>query len=151
MNTMPPDTMLNGATMVSPSGGLAEMSARSISGLIKWRDLIQKALDCAGNTHNFDDVTAMTLCGRLHAYTLSDCMALMEVINYPRKRMYHCFIGVGSKAQLMELLPDVTHAAKQMGCDGLSMNGRLGWAREFARLNDGWTHRLSLITKELED
>ena len=97
---------------------------------------IYAALSYSGGTHNFTDIAQGIAEHRLQLWPAPNGCLVTEVLDYPRKRVLNVFLGGGDMAQLLDMADDVTAWAKAVGCTGLTIHGRKGWERVFARR--GW-------------
>ena len=97
------------------------------------RDHIQAALDHGGNTHTFEDVRDMILAGRLQIWPGPRGCAVTEIIEYPRKKVLHCFLAGGEMDQIIDMIDSAIEWGKTQGCEGLTLSGRMGWQRVLAK------------------
>jgi hypothetical protein len=73
-----------------------------------------------------------------------------EFHNFPNKRMLHIFLAGGDLSEIKQLHDDVVRFAKEVGCAGLSLTGRVGWIRALSDLGFG-DKGLRYVTKEFGD
>jgi len=116
--------------------------------LKKFRVDIERALQYGGHTHNFMDVCALVVSGKLDVHNLGDAAFFAEVIDYPQSRVYHVFIAVGNLDTLLEHEPTYLVAeARKRGAVRVTLAGRKGWKRVFEPR--GWKHDIVLMSKEV--
>ena len=64
--------------------------------IIRCREYIENALAYSGDTHNFDDVMLGILLGNFQFWPTDNSCMVTEIINYPRKKVFHVFLAGGS-------------------------------------------------------
>jgi hypothetical protein len=123
-----------------------------VSALARWMPEINEALEYAKASHSFDDVVRMTMGGKLMMFTYPDAFMLMEVVEYPQFKIWHCFLAGGDKDAITTTEPQHGAIALAMGCKYIGFSGRKGWDHEAAKR--GWeyvcTTRYKLATDCLE-
>ena len=90
---------------------------------------IEAALAHGGETHTFDDVARMIGEGKLQLWHGPDGCAVTEIIQYPQKRVLHCFLAGGKLDQILDMIESAIEWGKTQGCSGLTLSGRLGWGK----------------------
>ncbi len=93
------------------------------------RHHIEAALAHGGQTHTFEDVARMILEGKLQLWPGERGCAVTEIIDYPRKRVLHCFLAGGEMDQILDMIYSAIAWGKTQGCVSLTLSGRLGWGR----------------------
>lgn len=116
--------------------------------LDRFRPELEAAMEKNGNTHTFDDLTAMVLQGRLRMWTTENSVALTEVIEYPQQKHYHVFAAGGDLTEIVETIPLVEQAARDAGCCKLTLTGRKGWVK--ALQQHGWEDQFTTCVRRLE-
>lgn len=124
---------------------LAEKTKLLMDDLLKWQDSIEAALQYSEGSHTFDDVVAKVIRGEVHFYTYPGCFLIMQVINYPQFKNYHCFLAGGSQEALDAVRDDMLSAAKAIGCRHLSISGRHGWVKRLQSQGRQWRHVFSTM------
>ena len=105
--------------------------------VLHYKDAINAALRFSRQSHSFDNVVQAILNGKLHFYPLTDTsFALMEVQEYPRKKVYHCFLAGGDLEHLTQAQDMIASNGAKLGCSELSIMGRRGFGR--ALVPHGW-------------
>jgi len=110
--------------------------------------LIDKALRFGGETHTLDDVLAGISRGDFQFWEGQRSVIVTQIHDYPQKRLLCIFLAAGVMEELRDMLPDVLDWARQAGCSGAFLNGRLGWMRSFLA-RDGWKVQSVTMAKEL--
>lgn len=132
-----------------PENGPTLERINLFSMMIESRELqIRAALRHAPGTHTFDDVVAMAMRGRVILWVFGDSFAMLEVIEYPRKKSLHVFLGGGVLSDLVAMRPALTQKAIDLGCDMLTVSGRPGWPKVMK--SHGWKHMHSTIWHEVD-
>ena len=93
------------------------------------RHHIEAALAYGGATHTFDDVQEGILSGRMQIWPAPRGVAITEIIQYPRKKVIHCFLAGGEMDQILDMIDSAVAWGKTQGCESLTLSGRLGWDR----------------------
>jgi len=111
----------------------------------KW---LQAALDHAGGTHTLEDVEEGVRNGTLFFWPGHNSAAVTEVIEYPKRRVFHIFLAGGDLEELSIMEESATAFAKHLGCQGMSIAGRRGWVKAFK--DKGYKEYLTTVIKPLE-
>jgi hypothetical protein len=127
---------------------IAERVTSIMQGMLSWRPEIEAALQHAGFSHTFDDITAMVINGHLTLHTFEDCFCLTQVTVWPQFTSYHFMIAGGKLESIIARKPFFEALAKAQGCKVMSFSGRPGWAR--ALKNYGWEHKFTTMWSEIE-
>lgn len=117
---------------------LAEKTIMLLQDILKWRDGLEEALHHGADSHTFDDLVTRIITGDLHFYEFGDCCIIMQLVNYPRFKNYHCFAATGSQEALDTAKQHMLDMAQQLGCKHLTIGGRAGWERRLR--SRGWKH-----------
>ena len=128
--------------MTTPIQALAGIAGA----LAKFEVDICAALAHSG-THHFDDVILGVLDGSYDVFYNEGGVVLCEISDHPLSRAYHIFVAAGKMDAVLALRPEVAAKALSLGCDKLTMTGRLGWQR--ALVNEGWTAHAIHMTSDL--
>lgn len=115
-----------------------------------YRSYIEAALQYAGGTHTFEDVTAGVAEGRMQFWPGVRSAIITELLESPRARTLHFFLAGGDLAELEAMEPLVIAWGKTQGCTAASMVGRKGWERTFLTQRAGWESRLAVFEKALD-
>jgi hypothetical protein len=126
---------------------LAEKTIALLEDIMRWRDGIDAALSYAQGSHTFDDVVKKILTGEVHFFSYAECFTIMQVINYPQYRTYHCFLAGGNQAALDAVRDEMLSNAKALNCRFLSISGRHGWVKRLTSRN--WKHVYSTMYLEV--
>lgn len=105
--------------------------------LDRCRKWIEDALEYSAGTHTFDDIQAEVIAGSMQLWPAPKGCLVTQILEFPRRRLLHVFLGGGNLEQLADMHKDVIVWAKAQGCDGATISGRAGWERAFKSI--GWT------------
>jgi len=134
----------------SPTGGNNNLAGDVIAlmnDLLGWQEHIESAMRRIGNPYTFNDVVASILRQQRQFYEFDGCCIIMEVQQYPQYKTYHCFLACGSTTAILRAEPQIMAVAKELGCKGMTISGRVGWPRRLK--NTGWKHIMSTLYKEV--
>lgn len=114
------------------------------------RPYIEAALEHAGGTHNFNDISQGVAEGRYQFWPGPNSAVISEIIEYPRFRALHFFLAGGNAAELEVMIPEIEKWGKERGCTRATFTGRKGWERSFPT-RPGFDYRPHAVsfTKEL--
>lgn len=116
--------------------------------IARCRQWIEAALEYSGGTHEFDDIVEGIYTGRFQLWPAKTSCLVTELVNYPRKRVLHVFLGGGDLEEIMGMHEDVIAWGKMQGCSALTMTGRLGWKKPLKE--HGWTVPHQSYCKEFQ-
>jgi hypothetical protein len=116
--------------------------------LIRCREWIEAALEYSGGTHNFADIVHGIHSNKMQLWPSAKGCIVTEIVVYPRKKLINIFLGGGELNQILDMHSDVISWAKQQGCSGMTMTGRLGWKKPLAEY--GWKVLHQSYAKEFE-
>ncbi len=108
------------------------MTAALAAELARCRAFLEPALARNGGTHVWADIVAGVEAGTLQLWPAPAGALVTEILRFPRKRICNVFLGGGKLAQLLAMVPAVEAWAGLQGCEGLTVQGRPGWARVLA-------------------
>ncbi len=94
---------------------------------------ISDALEYSQGSHNLEDILHLVSDGHLSLWAGEDCVAVMQIMQYPRSKVAHCFLAGGNIEGIAKLEIGATAWAKGIGCTGITLMGRPGWARSFLK------------------
>ena len=117
-----------------------------VEGLRRHKDRIEKTLEYADGTHTFEDVCLSVFQGRCRFWDLGESFLITEIIDFPQMRVYHIWLAGGNLSDLVAMHPEVQQAARDAGCNRLTINGRPGWLR--ALKSHGWRDTFSALAKD---
>jgi hypothetical protein len=110
----------------------------------KW---IEDALEYSGGTHDYKDVSDSVLKGEMHLWSGEKCCTVTLFTVYPKKRFLHVFLAGGDLDEILEIEKSMVEFAKQTGCDGLTLSGRVGWKKVLRDI--GWSESFLTLIKEI--
>jgi hypothetical protein len=113
----------------------------------KIRKWLTDALEYSHGTHDLSDIFKGIGDGQYQLWPSSKGCLVTEILQYPKKKVFHVFLGGGEMDQLMDMHEAVIGFAKELGCTELTMSGRAGWARQLKKW--GWDHAHTTMKKEI--
>jgi hypothetical protein len=116
---------------------------------MKLVEQIQRALTVAGNTHTIADVVEMCSAGRLYPFHSDNSIVILEVVQYPRKRVCNVFLAAGDLKEITGMQDILEDFAKKRGCDSITVPGRFGWDKILPAL--GFTNRWVIHHKDIKE
>ena len=111
------------------------------------RGWIESALDHGGNTHDFEDIYEAVNAGFMQFWPAKDACAITEVIDYPKKKVFHVFLAGGNMDTIVDMNESAQAFAEMQGCNGMSIAGRKGWQRVLK--SHGWKEQFTSLAKEI--
>ena len=115
--------------------------------LERCRPWIEAALEYSGGTHYFEDIVKNIAECKMQLWPADRGCIVTEIVVYPRKKVINIFLAGGDLDQILDMDKDVRAWAKEQGCTGATMSGRLGWKKPLAPL--GWEFQLASFAKEI--
>ena len=100
----------------------------------KHENLLLDALEYSGGTHNLEDVAMALHKDYMQLWPTNESVLVTEVVQYPRAKHLHVFLGAGNIDELQEVMPFVIKRAKEEGCSKVTLTGRRGWEKVLSRL-----------------
>lgn len=111
--------------------------------------LVRQALERGDGEYAEEDVFNLLKRGAWHAFaTIEDRkvtnLAVVEVLQYPRKRVLFVHLGAGhdALASVKAMWPYIKEFAEASGCTLVRLFGRRGWARVLTRTGTGAGRRI---------
>jgi len=123
------------------------MSETMDSELERCRPWIESALALSGGTHLFQDVVECVKLGTMQFWNAPKGCMVTEILNYPRKKVFHIFLAGGDLNQIKDFSDSAIHFAKLNGCTAMSLAGRRGWVKALADL--GWEEKFTTMSVEI--
>lgn len=115
--------------------------------LERCRPWIEAALEYTGGTHDYEDIVAAVLEGRMQLWPGQRSAAVTELLQYPKKLSLHVFLAGGDMDEILFAFHDASAWARSQGCADMTTTGRLGWERVLQR--EGWTKIMVTMGKPL--
>lgn len=131
-----------------PTPSVTQNVRHMVDELDRLRVHIEAALEHTGGTHTFDDVCLMVLSGRVRFWSMEKSFFITEVLEFPRQKHYHMWLGGGDLDEILAMHPQVQQAACECGCAYLSVSGRPGWIK--ALKPHGWKFNYTALIKEVD-
>lgn len=141
---------MNDMSRIPPEGTPDKLASLelTLANLRKWRPQIEVALRHGAQAQSFDDLLMMVMRGTVQFYSFEKSFLVMEIINYPQFKVYHCFLAGGDMRDVFESEARMLPNAKALGCKYLSIAGRKGWTRMLKPR--GWKFVCATMYKEVE-
>ncbi|CAB4200674.1 hypothetical protein UFOVP1339_60 [uncultured Caudovirales phage] len=108
---------------------------------------IEIALDAAGGTHTWEDVCTGLKAGAYQMFWNKHGAAITEIVNFPRKRVLHCWIVAGELPGVMELQDQVIAHAQKHECSLMTTTARPGWRKVLPSY--GWKEDTAMFSHEV--
>jgi hypothetical protein len=130
---------------------MAMQQVRDLSS-IKLRDLerirrhAEAALAHSGGTHDWADVLALLIAGKLQLWVARRSMMMTELVEYPKLTACRIFLAGGELEELIGMADALADEAAAIGVERLEVMGRPGWAKVGERI--GWTAQ-SFCTRDI--
>lgn len=117
------------------------------------RELLQSAVDRLGGTHTLQDVLDQIAKGAMQLWVGDECVAVTEVIRFPRKIIISVFLGAGNFRKGIDLQPGIEAFGRGQGATAIQWLGRAtravekycGWKAAHPNTRPGWV----VYTKEI--
>lgn len=93
------------------------------------RKHIEDALEYSGGTHDFDDVRAGILSGKMQLWPGKRSAVVTEIVDYAKKRSLHVFLAGGDLEELLGGMDDAIAWGRSQGCVAMTLSGRRGWEK----------------------
>lgn len=93
------------------------------------RKHIEAALEYSGGTHDFEDVRAGVLSGKMQLWPTQNSCAVTEIVQYAKRRSLHVFLAGGDLEEILGGISSVAAWGKAQGCDAMTLSGRRGWEK----------------------
>ena len=119
-----------------------------VNELERCRPWIEAALEYSGGTHSFEDIALGIKEARMQLWPSPRGCIVTEIVVYPRKKVLNLFLAGGELDQLLDMNSDMNAWAKQQGCTGGTLTGRIGWKKILEPM--GWKLIHSYYGKEVE-
>lgn len=113
-------------------------------------NLINKLLEALEHAHGEYDL--QSLMAKVHAgdaqlWHEGDAVIVTEVLDFPRTRVLHFWLGAGSLEDVITLQRKVNAWGKEQGCARATLHGRKGWVK--ALRADDWVEEGVIMGKVL--
>ena len=119
-----------------------------ISELDRCRPWIEDALEYCNAPPSYSDIFQSISEGRMQLWPAPRGCMVTEIVIYPRKKVLNIFLAGGELDQLLDMNSDMNAWAKQQGCTGGTLTGRVGWKKVLEPM--GWNLIHSHYVKEAE-
>ena len=99
----------------------------------KW---IEDAIEYSHGAFTIESVFEDLLHGGAQLWPTENAVAITQIVDYPGKKVMHIFLAAGDLQELEALHYPIEEYARSVGCKGMSLTGRPGWAKSFLRNRD---------------
>lgn len=110
---------------------------------------VDRILAGAGGFYTFEDIVQAVRDGKMQSFTCRDSWAVVQTIDYPRKRVVDIVFVVGHLEDMDVLESEVTGWAREIGAVMLTTGARNGWSSR-AKIR-GWRTVSKIYMKDLTD
>lgn len=110
---------------------------------------VDRILEMSGGFYTFEDIVATVRAGKMQSFTCNDSWAVVQTIDYPRKRVVDIVFVVGRLADMDVLESEVIGWAREQGAVMLTTGARNGW-QDRAAIR-GWRTVSQIFMKDLSD
>lgn len=90
---------------------------------------LAEALLYANDTHEVEDIWDGIRDGRFQFWPAQDGALITEIKVYPKRKVFHVFLGGGKLEQLLDMIESVEVYGRTMGCKSVTISGRKGWIK----------------------
>lgn len=90
---------------------------------------LENALEYANKTHDIADIWEGIVEGRYQFWPAERGALVTEIQVYPKRNVFHVFLGGGDLDQLVDMVQSVRIYAETIGCKSVTVSGRRGWTR----------------------
>lgn len=112
----------------------------------KMRTKVEKALKCANNTYDFQDIMNQLRTGQMQGHVVGNTWGITQVHDWPQRRSVNVLFVIGDMKDVAELEAKIVKWARDIGADLLTATGREGWA---PFVLDGWKPVGTVYSKDL--
>jgi len=113
----------------------------------KWEEGLKEALRRSGGTHTLEDVAKEIHEQRAEYWPSDHCAVVTTVCEYPQRKVLRIWLATGEGWALDRAAGIAADIARNLGCDGIEIEGRMGWARRLAR--HGFRVERVVLTKDV--
>lgn len=93
------------------------------------KEWLGEALSYADNTHDIEDIWAGIESGHFQFWPAKDGALVTEIQVYPKRKVFHVFLGGGKLEQLLDMIESVEVYGRTIGCKSVTISGRKGWIK----------------------
>lgn len=119
-----------------------------VAEFVRCKHWLVNALAEAGGEITIDDVAAAIGKGKMHFWPGKECACVTEVAEFPRKRYLNVTLAGGRMDEILSMIPSFKAWAHKLGCDKITVAGRVGWERVLRPL--GWKKDLVVLSVPVE-
>lgn len=113
------------------------------------KDKVDFILRRSGDLYAFIDIVEAVRSGRMQSFALNDSWAVVQIVDYPRRRVLEVVFIVGNMADTEQMESEVIGWAREQGATLISTIARNGW-RDTAK-ERGWRNVATYFIKDLTD
>lgn len=110
---------------------------------------VNRILEAQGGFYLFSDIVEAVRNGRMQSFTCNDSWAVVQTIDYPRKRVVNVVFVMGHMQDMEVLESEVIGWARDIGAVMLTTDARSGWSDRAKKR--GWKKVSANFVKDLTD
>lgn len=107
---------------------------------------LAKALELGGGVYTLDEILRSIHSGKMQGHVNGETWAVTEVQNFPRQKVVHILLVVGTLEEAIQLENEIITWAKSIGVTRLTAIGRDGWWKV---RTPGWGEVGTMYAKDL--
>lgn len=113
----------------------------------RWGAGFEEALRHGGGAYALRDVREMVDDGRAQFWPSERGCVVTVVHDYPQRRILRVWLATGEWEAFDRAAGIADQIARNLGCDGVEIEGRKGWARKLAK--HGYRMERVILTKDV--
>lgn len=114
------------------------------------KERVDRILKKHGDLYTFDDIVALVREGKMQSFHHGDSWGVVQVLDFPRRRVVEIVLVVGLLEEMQELLEtDIIGWAREIGATMVWSTGRNGWSQKAKE--HGWKSIAQVFMKDLTD
>lgn len=110
---------------------------------------VNRILEAQGGFYLFSDIVEAVQAGQMQSFTCNDSWAVVQTIDYPRKRVVNVVFVMGHMQDMEVLESEVIGWAREIGAVMLTTDARSGWSDRAKKR--GWKEVSTNFVKDLTD
>lgn len=110
---------------------------------------VDRILEDHGGFYSFDDIVQMVREGKMQSFAHGDSWAVVQVLDFPRRRVVEIVLVAGTLDSMEVLEADVIGWSREIGASMIMSSGRNGWSDRAKER--GWRTVSQIYMKDLSD